>query len=178
MIMDMCYANSAKTYREQMAGSVEAGQLPAPRGSLGATQWENAAKKFGEIREAIDAAMKEAAAAHRGEAAETANRAVQEIQPHLQNFQDSSTKVANAVTAQANAQHTAFRELPAPGQNLPNGRPAQLEPPQKGWVEDWGLDSNPITGWMSDYEERQQDFVTTNQQADQAMTRYRGQTET
>ncbi|MER7011204.1 hypothetical protein ABT324_07235 [Saccharopolyspora sp. NPDC000359] len=89
----------------------------------------------------------------------------------------TSQGIRKAVELQDANQRQTFTALPAQGETLPSGKEAILDPPEKGWVEDWGLDSNPITGWMSDYEDRQQAFAETNQQANDAMTQYRSQTE-
>ncbi|WP_211841259.1 hypothetical protein [Saccharopolyspora antimicrobica] len=90
---------------------------------------------------------------------------------------NTSQGIRSAVQMQDDNQRHTFTSLPAQGETLPSGKEAILDPPEKGWVEDWGLDSNPITGWMSDYEERQEAFAETNQQASDAMTQYRAQTE-
>src|SRR5690606_9289614 len=53
----------------------------------------------------------------------------------------------------------------------------QFDPPQKGWVENWGLDEFALTSWMSDYEERQEAFHATNEKAELIMSGYRAKTE-
>ncbi|WP_190822235.1 hypothetical protein [Saccharopolyspora pogona] len=118
------------------------------------------------------AVLRAAEAAHHGRAADAANASIAEIKPFAEAAANTSRGVKAALEEQATYQREAFQSLPRQGEKLPSGQEAVLDPPQKGWVEDWGLDSNPITGWMSDYEDRQQAYVDTNQQANAAMERY------
>lgn len=175
-MLDMCYASSAKEYRKQMGGAPDATSLPAPTDE-GIQKWEKAAKAFESLNEEIADALRAAEAAHTGAAADAANASIGEIKPIVDQAAQTSRQVKGALEDQNTYQHEAFRALPAEGDPLPSGQQAILEQPQKGWVEDWGLDSNPVTGWMSDYEERQQAYIDTNQQANQAMERYSQQTD-
>ncbi|KAA5831343.1 hypothetical protein F1721_20235 [Saccharopolyspora hirsuta] len=125
----------------------------------------------------IEAAIRLAEAGHEGDASQAASTSIAEIKPYAEAAAETSVGVRSALEQQATYQREAFSSLPAQGDPLPSGKEAILDPPQKGWVEDWGLDSNPITGWMSDYEERQQAFTETSQQATSAMERYSAQTE-
>ncbi|MGW1677884.1 hypothetical protein [Saccharopolyspora sp. NPDC002376] len=172
----MCYASSAKEYRKQMGGSPDAANLPAPTDN-GVEMWENAAKAFDQMVVDVGDALRAAEAAHEGRAADSANASISEIKPLAEAAATTSRGVKSALQDQATYQREAFQTLPAQGDTLPSGKEAILDPPQKGWVEDWGLDSNPVTGWMSDYEDRQQAYVDTNQQANQAMERYSSQTD-
>ncbi|RRO16324.1 hypothetical protein EIL87_13695 [Saccharopolyspora rhizosphaerae] len=122
-------------------------------------------------------ALRAAEVAHTGAAAEAAGASIAEIQPLARAAAETSRGVKDALEEQNTYQREAFQALPRQDDPLPSGHGAVLDPPQKGWVEDWGLDSNPVTGWMSDYEERQQAYVDTNQQANQVMERYSQQTE-
>ncbi|GAA4619194.1 hypothetical protein GCM10023108_43060 [Saccharopolyspora hordei] len=175
-MLDMCYASSAKTYREQMGGSADAVSLPPPTDE-GVAKWEGVATSFDDMVHELEDALRAAEAAHEGRAADAANSSIAEITPIVEAAANTSRGVKAALQEQATCQREAFQSLPAKGDTLPSGQEAILDPPQKGWVEEWGLDSNPITGWMSDYEERQQAFIDTNQQANQAMERYKAQTE-
>ncbi|GAB3683040.1 hypothetical protein [Saccharopolyspora tripterygii] len=175
-MLDMCYASSAKEYRKQMGGSPDAASLPAPTDE-GVKRWDNAAKAFDQMVEDIAAALRDAEAAHTGRAAESANASIAEIQPLARSAAETSRGVRTALEEQNTYQREAFQALPVKDDPLPSGQGALLDPPEKGWVEDWSLDSNPVTGWMSDYEERQQAYVDTNQQANQVMERYSQQTE-
>ncbi|MDI2028391.1 hypothetical protein QFW96_07205 [Saccharopolyspora sp. TS4A08] len=172
----MCYASSAKEYRKQMGGSPDAASLPAPTDE-GVKRWENAAKAFDQMVDDIASALRDAEAAHTGAAADAAKSSIAEIQPLARAAAETSRGVKAALEEQNSYQREAFQALPMKDDPLPSGQGALLDPPEKGWVEDWGLDSNPVTGWMSDYEERQQAYVDTNQQANQVMERYSQQTE-
>jgi hypothetical protein len=175
-MLDMCYASSAKEYRKQMGGAPDAASLPAPTDE-GVAKWENVAKAFDQMVIDIGDALRLAEAAHQGRAADAANASIAEIKPLAEAAATTSRGVKAALEEQASYQREAFQSLPAQGDKLPTGKEAVLDPPQKGWVEDWGLDSNPITGWMSDYEDRQQAYVDTNTHANQAMERYSAQTD-
>ncbi|GGI74884.1 hypothetical protein GCM10011581_09830 [Saccharopolyspora subtropica] len=172
----VCYASSAREYRKQMGGSGDATALPAPT-DQGIAKWENVGKAFDQMVTDIEDALRAAEAAHEGRAADAANASIAQIKPFAEEAANTSRGVKAALQEQASYQREAFDALPAEGDTLPSGQEAILDPPQKGWVEEWGLDSNPITSWMSDYEERQQAYIDTNQQANQAMERYRAQTE-
>ncbi|WP_217649604.1 hypothetical protein [Saccharopolyspora flava] len=172
----MCYASSAKEYRKQMGGSAEAESLPPPTGK-GVKAWDDVAAAFDQVARDIEAALGAAEAAHTGAAADAARTSIAEIKPLAESAAQTSRDVKAALEEQDSYQREAFQALPRQDDPLPSGQGAILDPPQKGWVEDWGLDSNPITGWMSDYEERQQAYVDTNQQANQVMERYSQQTE-
>lgn len=175
-MLDMCYASSAKEYRKQMGGSPEAASLPAPTDE-GVKKWENAAKAFEKMALDIEDTLRAAEAAHTGAAADAAKTSIAEIKPLTDSAAETSRGVKQALIDQNTYQREAFQALPVKDDPLPSGQGALLDPPQKGWVEDWGLDSNPVTGWMSDYEDRQQAYVDTNQQANQVMERYSQQTE-
>ncbi|TWG08826.1 hypothetical protein FHU35_111452 [Saccharopolyspora dendranthemae] len=174
--MDMCYASSAKEYRKQMGGTPDAAAVPAPSDE-GVKLWENVGTKFDQMATDIADALRAAESAHEGRAAESANASIAEIQPLARSAAETSRGVKTALEEQNSYQREAFQALPVKDDPLPSGQGALLDPPGKGWVEDWGLDSNPVTGWMSDYEERQQAYVDTNQQANQVMERYSQQTE-
>ncbi|MGI8307615.1 hypothetical protein [Saccharopolyspora hattusasensis] len=175
-MLDMCYASSAKEYRKQMGGAPDAANLPTPSDE-GIKTWENVAKSFDQMVTDIEDALRAAEAAHHGRAADAAKASIAEIKPFAEAAANTSRGVKAALEEQATYQREAFQSLPRQGDKLASGQEAVLDPPQKGWVEDWGLDSNPITGWMSDYEDRQQAYVDTNQQANTAMERYSAQTE-
>ncbi|MEU5850965.1 hypothetical protein [Saccharopolyspora shandongensis] len=172
----MCYASSAKEYRKQMGGSPDAASLPVPK-DHGIETWTRVAAAFKDIVNDIEHAIRLAESGHQGQAAAAASASIAEIKPFAEAAATTSLGVKAALEEQATYQREAFQSLPAQGDTLPSGQEAQLDPPQKGWVEDWGLDSNPVTGWMSDYEDRQQAYVDTNQQANAAMERYSAQTE-
>jgi hypothetical protein len=175
-MLNMCYASSAKEYRNQMGGSPEATSIPAATDE-GVQKWEKVAKAFDQMNTDIADALRAAEAAHTGAAADAANASIGEIKPIVDQAAQTSRQVKGALEDQNTYQHETFRALPAEGDTLPSGQQAIMDPPEKGWVEDWGLDSNPVTGWMSDYEDRQQAYIDTNQQANQAMERYSQQTE-
>ncbi|MGI8309337.1 hypothetical protein [Saccharopolyspora hattusasensis] len=159
-----------------MGGAADAAALPAPTGN-GAEQWGKVADDFTQLVGQIEAALRKAEAAHEGKAAEAANASIAEVMPMAEAAANTSQVIRSALEEQNGYQRETFTALPAHGETLPSGKQAILDPPQKGWVEDWGLDSNPITGWMSDYEERQEAFAETNQRANDAMQRYKTQTE-
>ncbi|RCW40280.1 hypothetical protein DFQ14_112162, partial [Halopolyspora algeriensis] len=176
---EVCYASGARMYRQAMAGSVDATELPPPSSTTGAEQWNNAATVLGEIGGRIEKAIGKAEAAHRGKAAEAAQASVREMVPHIEACKATAEGVRDAINQQAGYQHEAFRALPAKGETLPDGRPAQIDPPEKGWVEDYGIDNVPLLGdAMSDYEERQERFQATNEHAEQVMRQYQGKTDT
>ncbi|MHA6802643.1 hypothetical protein [Salinifilum ghardaiensis] len=175
-IVSLCYQSPAKEYRKQMGGSVEATSLPSPT-QEGIRAWERVGEEFDGIMEDVADALRKAEAAHQGRAADAANASIAEIKPLAEQAAGTARGVKGSLEQQVQYQHTAFNDLPAPGQKLENGRPVQLDPPEKGWVENAGLDDNVITGWMSDYEERQEDFAATSEKAESAMRRYRSETE-
>lgn len=172
-----CYASTTRQYRHQMAGSPDAGSLPKPSGSEGIEAWGTAKSVFDQMMSDINDGLRAAEAAHVGRAADAANASINEIKPHMERVAEASGKIKSGLEHQVSYQSKAFASLPSEGETLPNGREVQLDPPQKGWVENAGLDDNPITGWMSDYEERQEDFRATNERAQMAMDRYKSQTE-
>ncbi|WP_218161409.1 hypothetical protein [Saccharopolyspora kobensis] len=176
MSMEPCYLSAAKEYRTQMGGAPDASALPSPTGN-GAEQWGEVADDFQGLVGDVETALRKAETAHQGKAADAANASIAEVMPLAEAAANTSQGIRSAVQMQDDNQRHTFTSLPAQGETLPSGKEAVLDPPQKGWVEDWGLDSNPITGWMSDYEERQEAFAETNQQATDAMTQYRAQTE-
>ncbi|QIZ39260.1 hypothetical protein FDZ84_04470 [Saccharopolyspora sp. ASAGF58] len=140
-------------------------------------KWDEVAQDFDQVLTEIEDALRAAEAAHHGRAADAANASIAEIKPFAEAAANTSRGVKTALEEQITYQREAFQSLPRQGDRLPSGQEAVLDPPQKGWVEDWGLDSNPITGWMSDYEDRQQAYIDTNQRANAAMERYSAQTE-
>src|SRR5699024_3506593 len=168
------YESPAKEYRKQMGGSVEATSLPGPT-QEGVQAWERVGKEFDGIMEDVAGALRQAESAHQGRAADAANASIAEIKPLAEQAAGTARGVKASLEQQVQYQHTAFNDLPARGDKLENGRDVQLDPPEKGWVENTGLDGNPVTGWMSDYEERQEDFATTSQKAETAMRRYRSE---
>ncbi len=171
-----CYQSQSRQYRHEMGGTADAGNLPSPSGS-GVEVWHNAEKVFGDIWSEIEGAMRSAEAAHEGRAADAANASMEKMRPNFDGAKASCDATAAGLNQQADYQANAFDALPKEGESLENGRPVQIDPPQKGWVEDWGLDDNALTGWMSDYEERQEDFTSTNDRAVMAMERYDSQTQ-
>ncbi|GAA2356165.1 hypothetical protein GCM10009854_37830 [Saccharopolyspora halophila] len=175
-MLEMCYASSAKEYRKQMGGAPDATSIPTPTDE-GVQKWDKVAQAFDQMNDDIASALRAAEAAHTGAAADAANASIGEIKPIVDAAAQTSRQVKDALVEQDTNQHSTFQSLPNQGDTLPSGQQAILDPPQKGWVEDWGLDSNPVTGWMSDYEDRQQAYMDTNTQANQAMERYSTQTE-
>ncbi|WP_246195875.1 hypothetical protein [Halopolyspora algeriensis] len=86
--------------------------------------------------------------------------------------------MSDALQAQAGHQNETFGAIPNEGDKLSDGRMAQIKVPQKGWVEDYGIDNVPLLGdAMSDYEERLERFQATNDEADSVMRRYGSQTD-
>ena len=175
-VLAPCYASSAKQYRHQMGGAPDAANLPAPT-DQGIDKWENVAKSFDNMVTEIQDALRAAEAAHEGRAADAANASIAEITPHATAAAETSRGVKGALVEQVGYQKDAFNALPAQGDKLENGNDVQLDPPEKGWVEEGGWDQTWYLGWASDYEERQQDFVSTNERANAAMERYQGQTD-
>ncbi|MDR7301865.1 hypothetical protein [Haloactinomyces albus] len=79
---------------------------------------------------------------------------------------------------QTKNQNETFAAIPREGEKLQDGRMAQIKVPEKGWVEDYHVDDIPVVGgWASDYEERQERFQATNDEADTVMRRYGAQTD-
>ncbi|QUH00393.1 hypothetical protein HUO13_05790 [Saccharopolyspora erythraea] len=174
--MAPCYASSAKQYRHQMGGGPEAAELPAPK-DPGIEKWGNVSKSFDKMVTDIQDTLRAAEAAHEGRAADAANASIAEIAPHATAAANTARGVKGALEEQVGYQKEAFHSIPAQGDTLENGRGVQLDPPEKGWMENGGWDKTWYLGWASDYEERQQDFVSTNERANAAMERYQGQTE-
>ncbi|MCX2733292.1 hypothetical protein OOZ19_23870 [Saccharopolyspora sp. NFXS83] len=119
--------------------------------------------------------MTKAETAHEGRAADSAQSSINEITPHLTAAQQTCDGVGKALLDQATAQREAFAGIPGEGETLSNGRPVQLDPPEKGWVDDY--DDTWYLGWASDYEERQEDFQLTNDRATEVQERYKRETE-
>ncbi|GAA3365828.1 hypothetical protein GCM10020366_67280 [Saccharopolyspora gregorii] len=172
----MCVAGGARQLRVNMAGDGNAADLPRAL-DCGADSWKAAAKEFRELATDIEAALKEAEAAHEGRAADAANASIAEIAPHTEAAAQTADGVGLALENQAKAQRDAFASIPGEGETLSNGRPVQLDPPQKGWVEEGGWDDTWILGWASDYEERMEDFQLTNDRAAAVQERYERETD-
>ncbi len=171
----MCYVGRAKDYRNQMAGSPEATHLKKPT-DTGVDKWNGVSNSFSRMVDDIKDAINAAEGAHSGRAAEAARASIDEITPHARAASETAKGVGKALTDQINNQNQAFEALPRQGEKLPDGKDVQLDPPQKGWVEDWGLDKFGPTSWMSDYEDKQQAFQATNDHAEAVMQRYQAQT--
>ncbi|QGK68236.1 hypothetical protein GIY23_00375 [Allosaccharopolyspora coralli] len=176
MTMVPCYQSQSRQYRHEMGGAADAGHLPSASGN-GVEVWHNAEKAFGDIWSEIEGSMRAAEAAHEGRAADAATASMQKMRPNFDGAKANCQATATGLDQQTGFQKEAFMAIPKQGESLENGRPVQIDPPQKGWVEDWGLDDNALTGWMSDYEERQEDFTATNDRAVMAMERYDSQTQ-
>ncbi|MBA8827561.1 hypothetical protein FHX42_004957 [Saccharopolyspora lacisalsi] len=176
-MIELCYASGARMYRQAMAGSSDATELPRPSGSTGSEQWQTVVNELKAVGGGIDTAMKEARDAHQGQAAEAAQISVDQVAKRVKTCEDTAKSVQKAITDQANAQGETFKHLPAQGEKLPNGEMAQLDPPDKNWAERHGVDSFPGLGWTSDYEEKQRRFQATNSHADQVMQQYQQQTQ-
>lgn len=169
-----CYAGGAKQLRANMAGSPESMELPAAL-DHGSEAWQQAAGKFDGLAIKISDALRAAESAHEGRAADAANSSINEIVPHAEAASQTATGVASALGKQAESQISTFRDIPSEGETLSNGRPVQLDPPEKGWVDDY--DDTWYLGWASDYEERQEDFQLTNDRASEVQERYQRETE-
>ncbi|SDK27461.1 hypothetical protein SAMN04487820_10687 [Actinopolyspora mzabensis] len=171
----MCYASQAKDIRANMAGTPEATQLPSAS-SQGSSSLEIAASKFRSIVETVNSALGKAEEAHEGRAAEIAKASVSAVKPVVDNAADFCETVQKSLDDQAGAQRKTFQDLPAEGGKLSDGRPAQMEPPEKNWADDSGISGVPGLGWTSDYEEKQERYRATNAEANGVMGRYREQT--
>ncbi|MBK0870874.1 hypothetical protein INP57_29130 [Saccharopolyspora sp. HNM0986] len=143
----------------------------------GAAAWRNAGGIFKDLGEQIKRALQDAEAAHEGRAADAAQASINEITPHIQSAEGVAAGVAGSLERQANLQSEAFHAIPGKGETLPNGREVQLEPPEKGWVENGGWDKTWYLGWASDYEERMEDFNTTNDRAEAVKAQYQNDTQ-
>ncbi|WP_019855529.1 hypothetical protein [Actinopolyspora mortivallis] len=170
-VLGMCYASTAKELRKAMAGSEEATSLPAPS-SKGAEALGNAAKKFDSILEKIDSGLGKLERGHSGRAAEAARASIAEVRPVVEQAAEHSRKLGEALDEQTRAQHETFRALPVEGGRLPDGRPTQLQPPDKNFADHTRLSSVPGFDWTSDYEEKQARFQATNDEANRVMTEY------
>ncbi|KGI83034.1 hypothetical protein IL38_01350 [Actinopolyspora erythraea] len=170
-----CYASQAKDLRAKMAGTPDAAQLPTPSGQ-GSTALDVASQKFESIINTVDAALTKAEEAHEGRAAEIARSSVSAIKPVANNAADFCKSVQNSLDDQASTQHKTFQELPAEGGKLSDGRPAQMEPPDKNWADNTGVSDVPLMGWTSDYEEKQERYRATNEEANRVMAQYEEQT--
>ncbi|SFT71139.1 hypothetical protein SAMN04487904_106114 [Actinopolyspora lacussalsi subsp. righensis] len=170
-----CYASQAKDIRASMAGSPDATQLPSAS-SQGSTTFGVASTKFQNIINRVDFALKKADEAHVGRAAESANSSIAEVKPIAQDAIKFTVDVQKALDAQAGTQHKAFQDLPVEGGKLSDGGPAQLEVPEKNWADDSGVSGFPGLGWTSDYEEKQERYRATNEEANSVMARYTEQT--
>ncbi|PRW63485.1 hypothetical protein CEP50_10255 [Actinopolyspora mortivallis] len=124
----------------------------------------------------VENALKKAGEAHQGRAAEAARASISEIKPIAENAAETSRRVKKALTDQNQHQHDTFYALPQEGGKLPDGRPTQMTPPTKNWAEEHGLSDIPGFGWTSDYEEKQERFQATNDEAQRVITRYSAQT--
>ncbi|WP_245755316.1 hypothetical protein [Actinopolyspora alba] len=171
----MCYASQAKDIRANMAGSPDAAQLPTST-SQGSASLKAASSKFRSIITSVDAALKKAEEAHEGRAAEIAKASVSAVKPVASNAIDFCDTVQDSLDTQASTQHKTFQDLPAEGGKLSDGRPAQMEPPEKNWADDSGVSGVPGLGWTSDYEEKQERYRATNAEANSVMARYTEQT--
>lgn len=158
-VMEPCYDSSAKRYREQMAGSADATELPAPKNNS-IPEWDNTIQEIKGLREDLEAALRKAAEAHEGEASEAAQASIKELDGRFARAADAAGQVRAALDEQVNNQKKTFDALPAPGDKLENGADVQLDPPEKSWWED-----APVLSWFSDYEERQEAFHATNEKA-------------
>ncbi|MCA1189413.1 MULTISPECIES: hypothetical protein [unclassified Saccharopolyspora] len=173
----MCFAGMAKQLRADMGGSPEAGSLPSAL-NHGSAAWDTARKKFEQLATDVESALRKAETAHEGRAADAAQASINEIAPHARAAAETAGAVSKALENQATTQTSTFHEIPGKGETLNNGREVQLDPPQKGWVEEGGWDDTWILGWASDYEERMEDFQLTNDRALEIKERYQRETET
>ncbi|MGJ7909124.1 hypothetical protein ACOQFL_21905 [Actinopolyspora sp. H202] len=171
----MCYASQAKDIRANMAGTPDATQLPSPT-SQGASSLEIAASKFRSIIQTVNSALGKAEEAHEGRAAEIAKASVAAVKPVVDNAAGFCETVQKSLDDQAGTQRKTFQDLPAEGGKLSDGRPAQMEPPEKNWADDSGVSDLPLMGWTSDYEEKQERYRATNAEANSVMGRYTEQT--
>lgn len=170
----MCFAGVAKQLRADMGGSPDSGSLPSAM-NHGSAAWEQAKSRFEQLATDIEAALGDAESAHEGRAADAANASINEIVPHARAASETAGAVSKALANQATTQNSTFHEIPGEGETLSNGRPVQLDPPEKGWVDDY--DDTWYLGWASDYEERQEDFQLTNDRATEVQERYKRETE-
>ncbi|WP_338603489.1 hypothetical protein [Saccharopolyspora sp. SCSIO 74807] len=162
--------------RANMAGDGNATSLPKALDD-GAKEWAGVEKEFHELRAQIESAINKAEGAHEGKAADAAKASIGEITPHLDAAAETAKGVQKALTHQAEIQNKTFHQIPGEGDTLPNGREVQLDPPEKGWVENGGWDKTWYLGWASDYEERQEDFQATNDRAADAQRQYQNDTQ-
>ncbi|MDP9643263.1 hypothetical protein J2S53_003310 [Actinopolyspora lacussalsi] len=170
-----CYASQAKDIRASMAGSPDAPSLPSAS-SQGSSSLSAAASKFKSIVETVNSALGKAEEAHEGRAAEIAKASVSAVKPVVDNAADFCETVQDSLDAQAGTQHKTFQDLPVEGGKLSDGGPAQLEVPEKNWADDSGVSGFPGLGWTSDYEEKQERYRATNEEANSVMVRYTEQT--
>lgn len=171
----ICYISQALQLRANMAGSPDATNLP-PADKEGIERVSKSAGVFRELIDEIDTALKKAEEAHTGRAAEAANASIAEIKPIAENAAKTAEEVSGKLAEQNQNQHGTFYSLPAEGGKLSDGRQAQMQPPDKNWAERHGVDDFPGLGWTSDYEDKQARFQATNDEAQQAMSRYNSQT--
>ncbi len=171
----MCYISQALQLRANMAGSADATSLP-PATKKAAEQVSNSAGVFRDLVGEIDSALKDAERAHTGRAGEAARASIAEIKPVAENAANNAEEIHRRLTEQNQHQHDTFYALPQEGGKLPDGRPTQMTPPDKNWAEEHGLSDIPGFGWTSDYEEKQERFQATNDEAQRVITRYSAQT--
>ncbi|SDR03418.1 Cell division septum initiation DivIVA, interacts with FtsZ, MinD [Actinopolyspora saharensis] len=174
-VPQMCYISQALQLRANMAGSADAESLPSPVWKA-TERVRKSAEVFRDLSSEIDAALKKAEQAHTGRAAESANASIAEIKPIAENAAQTADEINTKLAEQNQNQHETFNTLPARGGRLSDGRATQMEPPDKNWAERNGVDNIPGLGWTSDYEDKQARFQATNDEAEQAMSRYNSQT--
>ncbi|MBE9376513.1 hypothetical protein IQ251_18845, partial [Saccharopolyspora sp. HNM0983] len=173
-MVDMCYTSAARDFRNQMGGAPDAGSLPQPDGR-GVEKWEKVSEEFEKIVGKVEGSLRKAEGAHEGQAADAANASIAEVIPKAERVSETSKGIRDSLQQQAQNQHEAFRGIPAEGDTLENGREVQIDPPEKGFVDEHK--DNMFIGWMSDYEERQADHTATNEKATAARERYASQTD-
>lgn len=169
--LEPCYADAAKAYRQQMAGSFEATSLPAPA-NRAEPYWGKVATVLDEISHQIESAINKAEAAHQGAAADAGQRAMADVRPLIDSARVTAQGVQKQIGPAVGQMNNTFQSLPAPGQKLANGQDAIFDHPQKTWK-----DAPVVNLVFGDYDDKMSAYQATNQQAEQVMNAYQGRSQ-